>query len=144
MSGGQRPNILGGMSSRCFFLLLMVLGLLATTGIARDSTWLLCSSDSLVLSVHEHRAGSAGRETSLTLIYGVHQLHGTLQDTDSGPVKLSSATRAGETNFTGKANVDYDSGKVVLTGTLKIDGEAAKVKTTMQCKEMSSEFSFVD
>lgn len=74
----------------------------------------------------------------------MHQLHGTLQDTDSGPVKLSSATRAAETNFTGKANVDYDSGKVVLTGTLKIDGEAAKVKTTMQCKEMSSEFSFVD
>ena len=122
----------------------MVLGVLTTSGIARDSTWLLCSNDSLVLSVHEHRAGSAGRETSVTLIYGVHQLHGTLQNTDSGPVKLSSATRGGETNFTGKAKVDYDANKVVLTGTLKIDGEPAKVKTTMVCKEMSSEFSFVD
>jgi hypothetical protein len=121
-----------------------VFGLVTTSSVARDSTWLLCSSDSLVLSVHEHRAGSAGRETSLTLIYGVHQLHAALQNTDSGAVKLSSATRAGETNFTGKASVDYESDKVVLTGTLKINGEPARVKTTMQCKEMSSEFSFED
>ncbi len=107
---------------------------------AHDSTWLLCQSDSLVVSAHEHRSGGGGdgRATSFNLIFGVHDLRGELKDKDSGRVKLKGVGEA-ETNFVGTISVDYQTNKLSVAGTLKLDGEPTEIETIMPCKEMSTE-----
>lgn len=106
---------------------------------ARDSTWLLCSNESLVVSSHEHRAGGGdGRATTLTLIFGVHEMRGMLKDTDSGTVALKSAAETG-TGFNGKISLDYQANELSIAGILKIDGEPNDIDATLQCKEMSSD-----
>ena len=114
---------------------------LASAGMlaARDSTWLLCSDDSLALSAHEHRSGSGeGRETSLTLIFGVHEMRGLLRNADTGNVRLSRQGKP-DTKFVGKVSLDFQATTVSLRGTLSIDGEPMKVNTTLGCKQMSPE-----
>jgi hypothetical protein len=125
--------------SRCwppaFALILASAGMLA----ARDSTWLLCSDDSLALSAHEHRApGGDGRETSLTLIFGVHEMRGVLRDADTGKVTLKRQATP-DTKFAGQLSLDFEANTVALNGTLTIDGQPTKVKTTLECKQMSPE-----
>lgn len=117
----------------------VIVVLVAATAQARDSTWLLCSDESLVVSSHEHRAsGGDGRATSLTLIFGVHEMHGMLKDADSAKVTLKAATESG-TAFSGKISVDYQANELQLIGILKIDGEPNDIDATLQCKEMSVE-----
>ena len=125
--------------SRCWFSAFALI--LASAGMltARDSTWLLCSDDSLALSAHEHRAaGGEGRETSLTLIFGVHEMRGVLADADTGNITLKRQGKP-DTKFAGRITIDFDANTVALNGTLSIDGERTKVKTTLECKEMSPE-----
>lgn len=119
--------------------LLIVLGsaVLALTASGRDSTWLVCTSDSLAISVHEHRADD-GRATSLTLIYGVHELRGTLKNSDSGRVTLKANGEAG-TEFSGTIAINYESNSITAAGTLKIDGEPNEIDATFECKEMSTD-----
>ena len=109
----------------------------AVSAFARDSTWLLCSSDSLAVSSHEHRAGD-GRATALTLIFGVHELRGELNNADSGRVTMKAASEAG-TTFTGTIKIDYEASELSLKGMLKLDGEPNAINATMQCKGMSSD-----
>ena len=124
---------------RCWFSAFLLFLACAHVATARDSTWLLCSDDSLALSAHEHRAaGGDGRETSLTLIFGVHEMRGVLRDADTGNVMLKRPGKA-DTKFAGKIRLDFDANTVALNGTLSIDGEPTKVKTTLQCKQMSPE-----
>jgi hypothetical protein len=119
--------------------LLLVIGtvIFALSAAARDSTWLVCTSDSLAISTHEHRAGD-GRATSLTLIYGVHELRGTLKNSDSGQVTLKANGKAG-TEFTGKIAINYDTTAITAAGVLKIDGEPFDIDAAFECKEMSTE-----
>lgn len=120
-------------------LLLFVTIVLGSAAFARDSTWLVCNSDSLAMSLHEHRAKSGDdRETTITLIFGVHELRGILKGTDSGPVTLRD-TRASKTSFVGKVRVDYEANEVSLAGTLKLDGEPFDIDANLQCKEMSAD-----
>ena len=121
------------MKSFCFVIALFV----AENAPARDSTWLLCSDESLVVSSHEHRA-NGGRATSLTLIFGVHEMRGALKDADSGSVTLKAAGENG-TTFSGKISLDYEASELALSGILKIDGEPNDISATLQCKEMSAE-----
>ena len=124
---------------RCWFSVIAFI--LASAGVlaARDSTWLVCTDDSLALSVHEHRAADGdGRETSVTLIFGVHEMRGVLRDAETGTVALKRQGKP-DTKFAGKISLDFDANTVALTGTLSIDGEPTKVKTTLQCKQMSPE-----
>lgn len=116
----------------------VVLALAAVTAQARDSTWLLCSNESLVVSSHEHRAGGDGRATSLTLIFGVHEMRGTLKDADSGKVMLKAGSETG-TAFSGTVSLDYQANELTIAGVLKIDGEPNDMNATLQCKEMSAE-----
>ncbi len=102
----------------------VIASLIAVTAQARDSTWLLCSNESLVVSSHEHRAsGGDGRATSLMLIFGVHEMRGILKDADSGKVSMKAAGENG-TASSGKISLDY---------------EANDINATLQCKEMSAE-----
>ena len=120
-------------------LLLFSAVVLGSAAFARDSTWLLCNSDSLAMSLHEHRGKSGDdRETTLTLIFGVHELRGILKGADSGPVTLRE-TRATETNFVGKISVDYEANELSLAGTLKLDGEPFNIDAKLECKEMSTD-----
>ena len=125
--------------SRCWFSAFALI--LASAGVltARDSTWLLCSDDSLALSAHEHRGpGGEGRETSLTLIFGVHEMLGVLRDAESGTVVLKRQGNPG-TAFSGKISLDFEANTIALRGTVSIDGEPTKVNTTLECKQMSPE-----
>lgn len=121
-------------------LLFFAAGLsLASNGFARDSTWLLCNSDSLVVSSHEHRAQDGdGRETSFTLIFGMHELHGMLKDADSGRVTFKAAKEKG-TEFVGRLSLDSSATKLSLIGSFSIDGEPTKIDATLECKEMSTD-----
>lgn len=121
-------------------LLLFAVGLsLASSGFARDSTWLICSSDSLVVSSHEHRAQDGdGRETSFTLIFGMHELHGMLKDADSGRVRFKAANEK-RTEFVGRLSLDGNAAKLSLSGALLIDGEPNEIDATLECREMSVE-----
>ena len=120
-------------------LLSMVAGIVTLTASAhgRDSTWLVCTSDSLLVSSHEHRAGD-GRATSLNLIFGVHDLRGELKDADSGRISLKAAGETG-TTFSGTISIDYEAKQLSLKGTLKLDGEPSPIDATMECKEMSTD-----
>ena len=104
---------------------------------ARDSTWLVCTDDSLLVSSHEHRAGD-GRATSVNLIFGVHDLRGELKDADSGRITLKAAGESG-TSFSGTLAIDYGADQVSIKGTLKLDSEPTEIDAKLQCKEMSTD-----
>ncbi len=130
-------TIIGSRPPRVVFIILAGCFCLTATAEARDSTWLVCSNDSLALSSHEHRAPKGdGRETALTLIFGVHEMRGMLKNVDSGAVTLRAAGETG-TKYVGKLSVNYAAKTVRLAGTLTLQGAPTKVKAILQCKEMS-------
>ena len=83
---------------------------------ARDSEWLLGDNGHVAVNILEHREGM-GRATDITLIYGLHFLHGTLADTNAGKVVLKEAGESGYL-FTGMVGVDYDTKQITLKGKL--------------------------
>ena len=65
-------------------------------------------------------------------------MRGLLRDADSGSVVFKSPGKP-DTRFAGKVSVNFSANSIALRGTLTIDGEPAKINTTLECKEMSPE-----
>ncbi|MEK2690856.1 hypothetical protein [Bdellovibrio sp. GT3] len=124
--------------------LILVVGmtLAATPSFAKDSRWLLCKGDtvvlgennSLVVNVFEHRKGPAGRETSLTLLFGGWLLKGAIDNTNSysRDVQLSG-DRSG---FDGKVTLDWGASTVQLEGILDLQYKTP-VSVILKCDDLS-------
>ena len=91
---------------------------------AADSTWLVCKNikhgnpqNELVpvISVFEHRNGTNGRKTEITLIYGIHLLTGYLKNTDEGKIYLKSPIKKDDT-FKGTIKINYAENLLSLKG----------------------------
>ncbi|WP_413577980.1 hypothetical protein ACLVWU_05635 [Bdellovibrio sp. HCB290] len=124
--------------------LILVLGmtLASTQAFAKDSKWMICKGEtvvfgennSLVVNVFEHRKGPAGRETSLTLLFGGWVLKGAFDNTSSysGNVQLSG-DRSG---FDGEFTLDLSAATVKLEGTLDLHYKTP-VSVTLKCEDLS-------
>lgn len=91
---------------------------------AADSTWLICKNiihgnphNELVpvLSIFEHRNGTSGRKTEITLIYGSHLLTANLKNADEGKIHLKSPLRKDD-SFKGSIKINYTENSVQLRG----------------------------
>lgn len=100
---------------------------------ARDSKWLICSDDHLVLNVYEHRAGSDQRATDMKLIFGERMMSGALQNTDDGMILLRGKD---DDFFRGRISVDYSELKVGMTGNALLGGAKREIDALFGCKEM--------
>ncbi|WP_413580870.1 hypothetical protein [Bdellovibrio sp. HCB288] len=124
--------------------LILVIGmtLAATPSFAKDSAWLICKGDavvfgennSLVVNVFEHRKGHAGRETSLTLLFGGWVLKGAFDNTNtySSDVQLSG-DRSG---FDGKVTLDLRASTLQLQGVLDLHYRTP-VSAILKCDDLS-------
>jgi hypothetical protein len=115
---------------------------------ARDSTWLTCKNDYLVINVFEYRNHTGdGRETELKLLYGAHFLSGLLIEDNSSAVKLLEApeteiTDSGSVvyvnNFEGTVNIDYST-SLSLKGVFTLYGFKYSLDTKLTCIEMDAD-----
>lgn len=114
------------------------------TAFAKDSTWKLCVGDvvlyeetvKLVVNVFEHRNGSDGRKTDLTMIYGGNVLKGGFDSTesDAGTVIL----KENESFYRGRAAVDYTNETLALKGTLSLFGSTTPINATISCETLAN------
>lgn len=97
-----------------------------------DSSWYLCSSNSIVINYFEHRTED-GRAADITLIFGGWNLEGSIIDAEDGAIKLISSEKTG--SFTGEIKADFKYLKETMTiqGTLNLHGSANKVSQVLTC-----------
>ena len=102
----------------------MILSTISFNSFAADSTWLICKNaihgnpqNELVpvISLFEHRNGTSGRETEITLIYGIHLLTGSLKNTDQGKITLKSPSKKDD-SFKGIIKINYADNSLLLKG----------------------------
>ena len=110
--------------------------------LASDSAWLIGDDGHVVVNILEHREGM-GRQTEVTLIYGMHFLQGALHDVNAGKIVLKEMAggKAGYV-YTGSISVDYMKNQITLKGKLT-DGDAqhtiiATYDTQLKAKEIEA------
>ena len=96
----------------------IVVGLTAIASqatLAKDSLWMLGDDGDIAVSTFEHRNERGdGRDTEVTLIFGMHTLQGTLHDADSGKIRL--------------AEIGPNKAIYVFTGTVSVPNSALQAK----------------
>lgn len=125
--------------------LLMML-IFSLSAFARDSAWLICNNDYLVINVFEHRDSTGqGRETALKLLYGMHAMDGILIEDESDAVTLFEPQIAEETDnghgvyvnsFIGTVHINYST-DLLLKGELSLYGQKHPLDTKLACKNMN-------
>jgi hypothetical protein len=127
------------------FILLINLTVFATSAMGRDSVFLVGNNGQVVVAANEHRSGSGGRETDVTLVYGSHVLYGTFPEEESGSLVLKSidpsAKLAVENKylFKGSLSVDLEKMEMTLVGELFVAGEKesfAVYDSTFTCQSL--------
>jgi hypothetical protein len=113
--------------------------LFASIAFARDSTWMLGDNGKIALNTLEHRSGSGGRVTEVTLIFGMHLLRGKLVDTDSGPITLKEAGSSKYSyTFGGTIGVDYQTNKMTVKGKIMAGSdEISNINSTFRGKQLN-------
>src|SRR4051812_35380450 len=110
-----------------FFALALIT---SATAMAKDSTWLVCSSNDLALNIFESRGpDGASRDTKINLLYGSYDFTGTFNSDDtsfspdaSGFQNIYVNTAAENFEFfSGKIKINYETAKVLLKGDLHLD-----------------------
>ena len=137
-------------------LAIVIIALLASPALAKDSTWLVCKGTAdhggaktfFVANVLEHR-GSHGddRELRVTLIYGDRVSRGVIAKTEGGkPGKLETRAIDGKhvVIFSGTATLDDAMSSLVLAGTLdEMYGDAKpdrqKLAATLACEALDDQ-----
>jgi hypothetical protein len=101
---------------------------------AKDSLWLVCKSDNLVVNVLEHRSGAENRAMALSLIHGAHVATGSSDYESTNAVVLGGPNMS----FLGQVDVDFAKSTLELKGSLSLSGFAKKITQKLDCSEMSN------
>ncbi len=112
--------------------LMLSLFLLTTSVFAKDSLWVLCKSNNLVMNILEHRDGADGRVAEVTLIYGSHVAKGTL-DYELG--KMANF-KGKSINFDGEISFRFPISDIKIQGNLRINNSAYNIKQVLACEEI--------